>query len=310
VAWGGAAVTGLQLAILGGMLIAAGVVAAVRALNPAPPGLAAALQQLSADPARPTTTSTGGGFGSVSGDGRWAWLPVPVAELLEAHVGVSDQDLAVLGWTRSQLAARKLTLALAGLLTPSVIGLLMLLLGLGSYVVFPAALALGLAAVGWLLPSQEARELAGTARAEFRTNLEFFLTLVAGERRARGSVEQALEEAAAISGSSPFVAMRRAIRRAALSGRKPWADLRALGDELDVPELRNLADIAEIAADGAAVYATLLTTARTLRHAELSDQRTEANQISERMSRPLALLVFGLTLFVLVPFMLRMFGIT
>ena len=51
-------------------------------------------------------------------------------------------------------------------------------------------------------------------------------------------------------------------------------------------------------------------TARTLRHAELSDQRTEANQVSERMARPLALLVFGLTLFVLVPFMLRMFGVT
>ena len=74
-------------------------------------------------------------------------------------------------------------------------------------------------------------------------------------------------------------------------------------------ELRNLADIAEVAVDGAAVYNTLLATARTLRHAELSDQRTEANQISERMSRPLSLLVFGLTFFVLVPFMLRMFGV-
>ena len=108
----------------------------------------------------------------------------------------------------------------------------------------------------------------------------------------------------------PFVQMRRAIRRAALSGRKPWSDLRALGEELDVVELRNLADIAEVAADGAAVYNTLLATARTLRHAELSDSRAEANRVSERMSRPLAVLVFGLTVFVLVPFMLRMFGIS
>jgi hypothetical protein len=123
-------------------------------------------------------------------------------------------------------------------------------------------------------------------------------------------VEQALEEAAEISESMPFVRMRQAIRRATLAGRKPWADLRVLGDELHVTDLRNLADIAESAADGAAVYNTLLATARSLRHAELSDQRTEANQVSERMSRPLALLVFGLTLFVLVPFMLRMFGLT
>ena len=90
--------------------------------------------------------------------------------------------------------------------------------------------------------------------------------------------------------------MRRAIRRAALvRAASRGADLRALGEELDVPELRNLADIAEVAADGAAVYNTLLATARTLRHAELSDARAEANEVSERMSRPLALLVFGLT---------------
>ena len=121
-------------------------------------------------------------------------------------------------------------------------------------------------------------------------------------------MEQALEEAAEISGSLPFVRMRRAIRRAALSGRKPWSDLRDLGEELAVPELRNLADIAAVAADGASVYNTLLASARTLRHAELSDARSQANEVSERMSRPLALLVTGLTFFVLVPFLIRMFA--
>jgi hypothetical protein len=110
---------------------------------------------------------------------------------------------------------------------------------------------IAIGAVSWLLPSQEARELATKSREEFRTNLEFFLTLVAGERRARGSVEQALEEAPAVAGSPPFLRMRQAIRRATLAGHKPWADLRALGDELKVVELRNLADIAEVAADGA-----------------------------------------------------------
>ncbi len=297
--------TGLQVAIAGGMLAGVGVVLAARAVRPAPPSLAAALRQLSAEPTTLTlslpTTAT---------SGRWGWLPTSVAAALDGHLGVSDADIKIIGWTRGQLAARKLTLALAGLLLPTVLGLILLLLGLGAYVVFPAALGVAIGAVGWFLPSQEARELAGKARMEFRTNLEFFLTLVAGERRARGSVEQALEEAVEISGSMPFVQMRRAIRRAALSGRKPWSDLRALGDELEVAELRNLADIAEVAADGAAVYNTLLASARTLRHAELSDNRAEANQASERMSRPLSLLVFGLTLFVLVPFMLRMFGIS
>ena len=297
--------TGLQLVILGGLLAGFGVVLGVRALRPAVPSLAGALEQLSAEPtlidASLPTSSTGD---------RWGWLPANVAAALDSHLGVSDPDLKIIGWARPQLAARKLTLAVAGFLAPSLLGLVMVFFGLGAYVALPVAVGVAIAVVGWMLPSQEARELAGKARAEFCTNLEFFLSLVAGERRARGSVEQALEEASALSGSMPFVRMRQAIRTASLSGRKPWADLRALGDELEVSDLRNLADIAEVAADGAAVYNSLLATARTLRHAELSDQRTEANQVSERMSRPLALLVFGLTLFVLVPFMLRMFGVT
>lgn len=297
--------TAVQIVILGGLLVGFGIVLGVRALRPVTPALGAALEQLSAQP-----TTTPASAPGTSTRQRWEWLPAPVATALDRHLGVSDADLEIIGWTRPQLAARKLTLTVAGFVAPSVFGLVMVFLGLGAFIVFPVAVGIALAAVGWFLPSQEARELATKARVDFRTNLEFFLTLVAGERRARGSVEQALEEAADVSGSMPFVRMRRAIRRATLAGRHPWADLRALGEELEVVELRNLADIAEVAAGGAAVYNTLLATARTLRHAELSDQRTEANQVSERMSRPLALLVFGLTLFVLVPFMLRMFGVS
>ncbi len=295
--------SGLQLAILGGMVLASGLVLVVRALQPAPPALEAALAQLSAEPATVSLMPP-----TASARDRRDWLPPRLAAALDGHLGVCDADLKIIGWSRPQLATRKVTLALAGLLAPTLLSLLLLLVGLGRFAAFPVLVGIAVAAVAWLLPTQEARELARKARVEFRTNLEFFLTLVAGERRSRGSVEQALEEAVEISDSMPFVAMRRAIRRAMLSGQKPWRDLRALGEELDVPELRNLADIAEVAAGGAAVYNTLLATARTLRHAELSDARTQANEVSERMSRPLALLVFGLTAFVLVPFALRMFG--
>ncbi|RBY78593.1 secretion system protein F [Blastococcus sp. TF02-09] len=300
--------TGLQTATLAGMVVALGLVLAARALRPAPPALIAALEQLSASPT--AGTSPPSGTTSNSAGDRRTWLPSAMVRVVEGRLGVPDADLAILGQTRNELAARKLTLALAGLLAPAVLGLVAVLVDMPVPFVVPGAVGLGLAAVGWLLPSAEAREAAGKARAEFRSNLESFLTLVAGERRARGSVEQALEEAAEISGSLPFVRMRRAIRRAALSGRKPWSDLRDLGDELAVPELRSLADIAAVAADGASVYNTLLASARTLRHAELSDARSQANEVSERMSRPLALLVTGLTLFVLVPFLLRMFAVS
>jgi tight adherence protein C len=295
-------VTALQLLTAGGLLFASGMVLAVLAVRPSPPSLAAALAQLNTTPTSAPISP------AASTHVRLGWLPASVAALLDRHLGVSDADLAIIGWTRPQLAARKIGYAVLGLVAPSGLALVIILVAPGL-VVFPVAAGLGLAVLGWLYPTMSVREAAAAARQEFRTNLESFLTLVAGERRARGSVEQALEEAAEISDSTPFVLMRRAIRRAALSGRKPWADLRDLADELDVPELRNLADIASVAADGGAVYNTLLASARTLRHTQLSDARAEANEASERMSRPLALLVAALTLFILIPFMFRMFGV-
>lgn len=300
--------SGVQLVVGGGLLTGAGLVGLARALRPAPPSLALALANLSASPAArtPTTSTLPAGWPRL----LVALLPDGLVAWASTRVGVSDPDLAVIGWTRSHLATRKVAFALAGLLAPAVIGALLLLAGAGGYAVFPAVLSVSLAVAGWILPTLEAKDQARAARAEFTMNLELLATLVAGERRARGSVEQALEEAAAISGSVPFTAMLQAVRRAALGGRRPWADLHALGVELDIPELRNLADIAGVAADGAAVYQTLLATTKTLRHKRLSDARAAANEVSERMSRPLALAVFGLALFVLVPFMARMLTAT
>ncbi len=293
------------MAIAGGLLAGLGLVLAVRAWRVAPPALAAALAGLSGAPAPSQATG--------AGSSRW-WLPAGWASRLATRpgwkVGCSDEDLAILGWTREQLMARKLTLAAAGFLAPGALSVLLAVFGLGGIAAFPAVAGVAIAAIAWRTPSAQAKELADKARAAFRTNLEFFLTLVAGERRARGSVEQALDEAVRVSGTGAFVAMRRVIRRADLAGEKPWAALRRLGEELAVPELKNLSDIAATAADGAAVYQSLLAAARTLRHTELAQARTEANLISERMARPLSLLVFGLMLFVMVPFVLRMLGST
>jgi tight adherence protein C len=172
------------MATLAGMVVGLGLVLAVRAVRPAPPSLAAALEQLSAGPMAGTLPPPGTPPSS-AGDRR-TWLPPAVVSPVEGRLGVSDADLAILGRTRRELAARKLALALAGLLTPALLGLVGLLFGVPVPFVVPGAAGLGLAAVGWLLPSAEAREAAGKARAEFRSNLESFLTLVAGERRAPG----------------------------------------------------------------------------------------------------------------------------
>lgn len=293
--------TGLQALMLGGTITAAGLVWAVWALRPTRPGLGDALAALAATPqmAAPPPVA-------------WAaWLPAGLAgkaaSRLRGRLGVAPEDLAILGLTAEQVTARKLALAGTGLVFPAVVSVAGAAIGLGEFAVIPAIAGLVCAAVGWWMPSADTREKAEMARVTFRANLEFFLTLVAGERRARGSVEQALSAAAEVSGTAPFVMMRREITRAELAGDKPWNALRDLAGRIGVAELATVADIAASAADGAAVYATLLAAARTIRHAERATARAEANNVSERLARPLSLLVFGLALFVLVPFMLEMF---
>jgi len=98
------------------------------------------------------------------------------------------------------------------------------------------------------------------------------------------------------------------VLRAELGGEQPWDALRRLGARLGVEELRALADIVSTAADGAAVFDTLLAEARNLHHAELAAQQAEANATSERLIQPIALLAIGFVLLLLVPPLLRLFN--
>ena len=98
------------------------------------------------------------------------------------------------------------------------------------------------------------------------------------------------------------------VLRAELAGQPPWTALRELGTRLGVEQLRNMAEIVATAADGAAVFDTLLAEARSLHHAELSTQQAQANAASERLIQPLGLLAFGFVVMILIPPLLRLFN--
>jgi len=289
----------LQLLGLAGMIIAGGAALGIAALKPAPPQLAAALALLDASSASTVTVS--------STRDRWGWLPPSAAQFLDSHLGVSDADLRMVGWTRPQLAARKVAVAVTGLLIPALLVAAAQLMGVSIPFVIPGAACLLLAAFMWTVPSREAGEKAARARAEFRSALASLLDLVALERRARGSVPEALEAASEVASSAPFELINERLTLAARAGISPWTALHDLGEELDVSELRNLADIASVAAEGAAVYQTLLAESRTLRHADLAAQHAAANVASEKLVYPLALLGIGFMLLVFVPAVLRLF---
>jgi hypothetical protein len=293
----------LAVIALGGMIVAAGLVLAVMTLRPAPPRLSAVLAQLSAAPTTSGETSTP----RARLAGRWAWLPTPVARFIEAHLGVTDADLEILNMTRAQLAGQKLTRAGVGLLMPSVLTVLISLTGKPPPLILPAGFAIILAAVLWISASSEVTRKAARARAEFRAALRAFLQLVAQERAARGSPTEALEEASRGWHAWPFQLIHAEVLRAELAGQQPWAALRQTGTRLDVEELRGLAEIVATAADGAAVFATLLAEARNLHHGELAAHQAEENAASERLIQPLGLLAFGFVLLIIIPPLLRLF---
>lgn len=295
--------TPLALIAAGGMLTAAGLVLAVYVLRPAPPRLAAALAQLSATPSSAASLRPS----RLAREGVTRWLPEPVVQAIEARLGVTDADLAILDMSRAQLAARILSGAGAGLLAPSIMTAALALAGALPSLVLPAGFAIGLAITLWLTPARQVRLKAGRARAEFTAALRAFLTLVAQERAARGSPTEALEESSRLWQSWPFRLIHTEVLRAELAGDTPWNALRALGTRLGVEELNNLADIVSTAAEGAAVFDTLLADARNLNHADLAADQARANAVSEQLIQPLALMAVGFFLLILVPPLLRLY---
>ena len=295
----------LQAAAAGGMITAAGLVLGVAAVRPGAPKLSLVLAQL--NHAAPPEAVSGGLSGSCGERPRW-WstlLPAPAVGLAQRYLGATSQDLNILGISRPQLAGRKAALALGGLLAPPVLAAVLLVAGLDISAALPAALSVALAVLGWVVPSRQVGERAARAREEFLAALTAFLGLVGLERQARGSPTEALEEASRISGAWPFVMIHTELMRAELAGQPPWDGLRDLGDRIGVDQLTNLADIVAAAADGAAVFQTLLAEARNLRNAELSEQQEKAGVAGEQLTLPAIVLAFGFIMLVLYPALTR-----
>ena len=295
----------LQLATAGGMITAAGLVLAVAAVRPGAPKLSLVLAQLNHE--APVEAAVFGTEGPTSASVPWwrALLPVRVMALAQRYLGAASQDLNILGISGAELAGRKAALALGGLLVPPVLFAVLLVAGVDLPALLPAVLSVGLCALGWVIPSRQVGERAALAREEFLAALTAFLALVGLERQARGSPTEALEEASRISGAWPFVMIHTELLRAELAGQPPWDGLRDLGRRVGVEQLTNLADIVAAAADGAAVFETLLAEARNLRNAELSDQQAEAGVAGERLTLPAIVLAFGFIMLVLYPALTR-----
>lgn len=294
-----AGITAAMLGALAGLAVVCVILALVR---PAPVNLAAAIAALDeaaarrADGAPPrsrwsTRLERLAGY-SARSSSRW-W-------------GIPTADLDVLDQTPERYVARRLVWA--GGATAAVVAVagLAWFARLG-FPVTGAVLAAVIAAVaGSVVPVLAVREDATRAREEFRHATAAYLDLVAQERATGRAPSQALGEAAAVGDSWVFARISRTLGRAMRAGHTPWEALSRLGKRMGVVELADLADILATAANGAAIYSTLIAKAGALRSAALAADKADANARSQRLALPVALLLVAFLLLVMYPAMIRM----
>ncbi|WP_158851175.1 type II secretion system F family protein [Saccharothrix deserti] len=267
-------------------------------LFPPRPALGAVLARATAPPAPPPILATDD-TGWAARLGRPAVAPLRALGLPGPRLA---RDLAVIGRSTSTHLAEKATLAVAGLLLPVLLTVVLTLAGLGPGFEFPIIAGLVLAAVGFVLPDLQARSDAAKLRVGFRHALSAYLDLVWITLAGGAGVDSALGDSVNIGRGWAFEQIRRALDTARLTRTTPWATLRQLGEELDVTELAELAASVSLAGtEGAKVRTSLAAKAATLRTHQITEAEGDAQAATERMSLPVMLLFLGFLVFIAFP---------
>ncbi len=269
--------------LLLGAGVGAGAVLVMRGLHPRPLPLADVLRSLDA-PSTPADASR-----------RHAlqrWLAEPIERHAPRLIGTSlRRDLAVLERSVERHVTEKLTTALALFAIP--VALQLALVAIGSPLPAPVALCLSLVGLlgGFFVPDATVRSHAAHRRDAFRHALSSYLDLVNVLLAGGAGTETALEAAAEAGDGWAFAEIRRALLRARVARRSPWACFAELGERLGVDELLDLSASVQLAGEqGARVRASLAAKAASLRAHQMAHVEAEAQSASERMGLPTVLM--------------------
>lgn len=278
-----------------------GVVALVSAYSPAAPmRLDDALDRLDerkGGPRLPVSTTARRGWRAQL-DTQWLALAVALPG------SVPSTDLEVIGWTRERFLVSRLSTAVqfAALFGP-VLAVLNTVLGVGLPALVPVAGTLAGAALGFRSAGTAVATRAVRAREEMRHATVSYLRQVALLGQSGAGVVSALTRPTTLTTSSwAFGRLRAQLELSRRSGEQPWTGLKRFGEEVDVEELTDLAEVAAGAgADGAAVVSTLIERADSLTTQIQTERRTEQNKASGKMNVPSTALVGLLVVYVGYP---------
>ncbi|HLH83255.1 MAG TPA: type II secretion system F family protein [Trebonia sp.] len=211
-------------------------------------------------------------------------------------------DLRLTGKSLENFLATKAVLLLFGLLFAPFLAAIALIAHIKIPFVVPVWAGLLFAGIFFFLPDLELRGKVTSMRRDFRHAIGSFLDLVAMNLAGGRGVPEALMAASEIGAGWAFWRIREALANARITGQTPWQALGALGEEVRVDELRDLASaLSLVADDGAKVRESLTSRAVSLRRRELTDLQGQAGERSQSMLVAQMLLCLAFLIFLIYP---------
>ena len=277
--------------------IGAGALVAWRGLSPRPPSIAALLASLDAPgaaiAAAPVATRS---FDRLASSARH------VVEALGWRSERHRQELELVGRAPERHAFDKLLGATAALVVPNLAGWALRIVGIGAPVGPIAVFSIAAMAGGFVLPDMTLRDEAEKRRRAFRHTLSSYLDLVNVLLAGGAGIETALYAAADAGDGWGYRTIRSELRRARLTGTSPWDTFAQLDARLGINELAELAASVSLAGShGARIRASLAAKADTLRGHQVAETEAAAEAATERMTVPVAVLLFGFLVFIAYP---------
>lgn len=217
-------------------------------------------------------------------------------------VSVNADALNIVGRSPERHALDKLIGAVAGLGVPLLVGLGLRSVGTALPLWLPVIGAVAFCGAGFVLPDLTLRDEVDRRRQAFRHALSSYLDLVNVLLAGGAGIETALHAAAEAGDGWGYTQIRQALSRARFTGRTPWEGFAELGNRLDISELAELAANVSLAGShGARIRRSLAAKADTLRGHQIAETEASAESATERMTIPVAVLLFGFLFFIAYP---------
>ena len=269
------------LVIIGGLLAATGVWLIVTGVSPAAAPLGRTIAFLHRESSLERNDA-----------GRWGRIGRLVLRLVgdRGAVELGDrQALRLVGRPVELHAAYLATGAFVGFFAPLLLGVVMTFAGLNPTPwLISIVVAIGGAVLGVFAVHIDLRQRAETISTDLRHQLSAYLNVLTMLLAANHGNEGALKLAAAAGDGQLFVELRRRITESATAGRPTVTALAALGRDLGLIELIEIAASASLAtSQGAPVSRSLVAKTETLRSTLQAEAEQEARMRTSRITMPL-----------------------